>query len=548
MTKNTIDVCVIEHDAVERGRLVQRLSWLDFSVVEATEGNEGLRQVYRHRPKVVICAEYLPELAGIEVCRRVRSDVTLDGTYFVVLTAAGTTASRRAALNAGADEYLAKPYDPEELRARIRNGMRIHRLQDRLERAALTDGLTDLWNHTQFRTLLEHEFSRTRRYGGALALLMIDLDHFKAINDTYGHEVGNHVLRLAARHLARAIRDTDFVARYGGEEFAVICPQTNLDEAAQLADRLRESLASDVRVSQHPQLEITASVGVACSSDPAATSVSALIDLGDRALYHSKRSGRNRSTRCDRLLDADAMPEPPLDEVDRLRKEVHALSLRSKELCLQSIWALVQALDARDRYSAWHSRNVKQYSEWLAQAAGWSKPMQTAVANAAMLHDLGKIGLPDRLLLKPRPLRADEMALVRQVPLITCRILEPLRVFETEVLMIRHIRENFDGSGYPDGLEGERIPIGSRIISIAEAFDAMTCNRAYRLGRSIDEALAEINLAAGSQFDPAFAALITATLSRERPRWQEQIDRARVEFSESAAEAPAPDPAMNKSA
>jgi len=531
MTNTSVDVCVIDPDAVERGRLVQRLSWLEFSVVESEEGQEGLRQVYRHRPKVVICTEHLPDLSGVEVCRRVRGDATLDGTYFVILTTAELPGARRTALNAGADEYLAKPYDPEELRARIRNGMRIHRLQDRLERAALTDGLTDLWNHTQFRHLLEYEYSRTRRYGGAVSLLMIDLDHFKAINDTYGHEVGNQVLRLTARRLSAAVRDSDMVARYGGEEFAVICPQTALDEAALLADRLCETIARDVRIPQYPNLEVTTSIGVACSSDPTAVSVGALIDLGDRGLYSSKRAGRNRVTRCDTLPEGGAT-EAPLDEVDRLRKEVHALSLRSKELCLQSIWALIQALDARDRYSAWHSRNVMQYTEWLAAAAAWPTPMRTAVANAAMLHDLGKIGLPDRLLQCPRPLSPEEMAVVRQVPLITCRILDPLRVFETEVLMIRHIRENFDGSGYPDGLEGERIPIGSRVLSIAEAFDSITCNRAHRMGRSMAEALAEINRAAGKQFDPDFVKLLTRTINRDRARWQKQIDQARVELKE----------------
>jgi response regulator RpfG family c-di-GMP phosphodiesterase len=155
-----------------------------------------------------------------------------------------------------------------------------------------------------------------------------------------------------------------------------------------------------------------------------------------------------------------------------------------------------------------------------------------------MLHDLGKIGLSDHLLLKPRPLKPEEMALVRQVPLITCRILEPLRVFETEVLMIRHIRENFDGSGYPDGLQGDRIPIGSRVLSITEAFDSITCNRAYRQGRSIDEALNEIRQAAGSQFDPDFSALLTCVINRDRARWQQQIDRARVEFAVTDDQSP----------
>lgn len=537
MTNASVDICVIENDPADFALLVSRLQKYDYSVVQARDGREGLQRIYQHQPKVVICAVCLPQMDGIEVCRRVRSDPTLDGVYFVLVASDPSAERKYHALNAGADEYLHKPYDLGELRARIRNGMRLHRLQTRLERAALTDGLTDLWNHTHFRHLLDREFARTRRYGGTMSLLMLDLDHFKAVNDTYGHEAGNHVLRLTARHLASAVRDTDFVARYGGEEFAVICPETGLEEAAQLAERLRDGLSRDVRLYNAPELMLCASVGVASTADPRVDSVSNLIDLCDQALYQSKRGGRNRVTRCDELPEPSAPHDRPRDELDRLRKEVYALSMRSKELCLQSIWALIQALDARDRYSAWHSRNVTQYAQWLAEAAGWPQWLRTATVNAAILHDLGKIGLPDKLLTKPRPLDAREMALLREVPAITCRILEPLRVFETEIVIIRHLREFYDGSGYPSGLAGKAIPIGSRMLAIAEAFDSISCNRAYRQGRSLEETVEEIRSAAGTQFDPEFTELLARAVDEQRERWQAQIDRACVETAQFLPEA-----------
>jgi diguanylate cyclase (GGDEF)-like protein len=536
MSDTSVDICAIENDPADFALLVNRLQKYNYSVVHARDGCEGLQRIYQHRPKVVICAVSLPEMDGIEVCRRVRSDPTLDGIYFVLVACDPSAERRHRALSAGADEYLHKPYDLAELRARIRNGMRLHRLQTRLERAALTDGLTDLWNHTHFRHLLDREFARTRRYGGTMSLLMLDLDHFKAINDTYGHEAGNHVLRLTARHLTSTVRDTDFVARYGGEEFAIICPETGLDEAAQLAERLRTGLSRDVRLYHAPELTLSASLGVSSTSDPRVDSVAILINLCDQALYQSKRNGRNRVTRCDELPEFSAAQDRPPDEIDRLRKEVYALSMRSKELCLQSIWALIQALDARDHYSAWHSRNVTQYTQWLAEAAGWPAWLRTATANAAILHDLGKIGLPDSLLTKPRPLSVDEMALLRKVPAITCRILEPLRVFETEIVIIRHLREYYDGSGYPSGLAGKAIPIGSRLLAIAEAFDSISCNRAYRQGRSLEETVEQIRAAAGTQFDPEFTELLAETVNRQRKRWQAQIDRACVETAQLTPE------------
>jgi HD-GYP domain-containing protein (c-di-GMP phosphodiesterase class II) len=321
------------------------------------------------------------------------------------------------------------------------------------------------------------------------------------------------------------------VARYGGEEFAIICPETDVDQALMLADRLRVTMAQQVRFPAHPQLVVRASFGVVSSADARVGSVNDLINLGDQALYCSKRTGRDRVTRADAMSEAAAEPDCHLDEVDRLRKEVHALSVRGKELCLRSVWALIQALEARDGYSAWHSRNVTFYTKWLAEAAGWPRPMRNAIANAAMLHDLGKIGVPDEMLFKPQPLTAEEAAILRQVPQLTCRILEPLRLFETEIEVIRHLRERFDGMGYPDGLHGESIPIGSRMLAITEAFDSITCDRAYRQGRSLEEALDVMAEESGKQFDPKFVDLLTTTVHAQRKRWQNRIDQARVEAS-----------------
>ncbi len=535
MIESGADICVIEDDPKQRALLVRRLGEWGYAVVAAADGREGLSLVYKHRPRVLVCDIMLPDLNGIQICRQLRADPTMDGTYIVLVTAYDRENQKQRALNAGADEYLQKPYDTDELKARIRNGLRFNRLKERLERAALTDGLTGLWNHTQFREILDREFQRTRRFGGRMALVMLDLDHFKAVNDTFGHEVGNEVLRLTAAHLRRCAREVDTVVRYGGEEFGVICPETGIEDAAAFAERIRRTLPQRVRLREYPQLRIHASFGVAGTDDVRVNSVNDLVTLCDQALYESKRNGRNRVTGCNcvavEVPEANrGQTEMCADMIDRLRKEVVALSMRSKDLSLQSIWALIQALEARDGYSAWHSRNVMLYTNWLVNAAGWARPLRLATANAAMLHDLGKIGLPDRLLMNPRQLTEEEAALVRQVPLITCKILEPLRVFETEILIIRHLRERYDGAGFPDGLRGDSIPIGSRMLAVAEAFDSITCNRAHRLGRSVDEALEVFRAESGRQFDPDCVRLLEADIERHRPRWTKQIERARIEL------------------
>jgi len=518
------DVCLIDGDRTQRVLLLQRLLSLKYNVTQCADGLEGLCQVRRQHPRVVICDLHAAHLDGLQLCRHIRTDPTLASIYLIVASDRASRQHMHAALHAGADDYVLKPYDPEELTARIRNGLRINALQERLRKAALTDGLTGLWNHTQLCELLEREFARTRRYGTVTSLLMLDLDHFKAVNDTYGHEAGNRVLQATAQHLRSAVRDTDAVARYGGEEFVVLCPQTALDEALQLAERIRASFPQRTRVPDLPQLAVTACIGAASTADPRVGSASDLLDVADQALYAAKRAGR------DRVVSAAAPPHDPfaggvqVADVDRLQKQVVALSMQSKDLCLQSIWALVQALEARDPHTARHSRNVTFIANALAERTGWPENLRLAINNAAMLHALGKIGIPDRILLKPGPLTPDEAALMRRVPLMTCKILEPLRIFETETTIIRHMREHYDGSGYPDGLAANRIPLGSRLLAVAEAFAAMTATRSFRRHRSAEDAVAEIRAEAGRQFAPEFTELLEHTHQAQRERWQAQID------------------------
>lgn len=534
MNREPVDICLIEDDAAQRAALRRQLMPLGYRIVDAESGHAALELIYQHRPPVVICDLMMPELSGINVCERIRSDPLLDGTYIIVVTAVSSRKLKHQALHAGADDFLAKPVDKDELIARIRNGIRLSRMQERLRRAAVTDSMTDLWNHTEFRTLLDREFARTRRYGTTASVLMLDLDHFKAVNDTYGHEVGNDVIKRTARHLLEMVRDTDIVARYGGEELAVICPHTSLEDAEQLAERIRRSLPERTRLAQCPQLNVTASIGVASTSDFGVNSVSDLIDAADKALYAAKRGGRNRVRRSDDISEESVVADRVrIDEVERLRKQVVTLSMQAKDLCLQSVWALVQALDARDHFTVTHSRNVTVYVQRLSRASFWPAPLRAAVAQAAMLHDLGKIGVPDGILQKAEKLTESEAAILRQVPLMTCKILEPLRVFDTEVSIIRHLRERFDGSGHPDGLVGESIPIGSRLLAIAEAYDALTCDRAYRPRRSIDEALDVLTAAAGQQFDPQFVDLLRAAIAADRGSWQRQIDEAHLSTHEA---------------
>jgi diguanylate cyclase (GGDEF)-like protein len=349
------------------------------------------------------------------------------------------------------------------------------------------------------------------------------------VNDTFGHEVGNRVLKLTAHHLREVVRDVDIVARYGGEEFAVICPQTSLEDAARLAERIRTTLSQRTSIPEHPELILTASFGVASANDARVKTVTDLINLGDQSLYLSKRSGRNRITRSDQINEHVVTETDRDRDMDRLEKQVATLSLQAKEVYLKSVWSLVQALEARDHYTAWHSRNVTFFTSRLLGATRWTPALRAATSNAAMLHDLGKIGVPDQILQKVDPLTEDELRVLREVPLATCAILEPMRMFQTEILIIRHLRERFDGSGYPDRLKGEDIPVASRLLTVVETFESLTSDRVYRSRRTCEEAIALIRQEAGAQFDPQFVDLLERTYHEQLSLWQAQIAIARSE-------------------
>jgi two-component system cell cycle response regulator len=515
-----LDLALIAEDRGLRNQLSRDFISHGYSVATAPTAEEGLRLIDLRRPKVVVCLENADRSIGVEICRQVRhSDASLSCSVFVLQGEADQEAKREALL-AGADDCLAAPFDQIELLAKVRNAVRQANQLWQWRQAAMTDGLTGLWNHTQFRERLDAEYSRTRRYGGELALLMIDLDHFKQINDTYGHEVGNAVLAQTSAVLGRMVRESDIVARYGGEEFVVICPQTSLVDAQRLGERIRRALPAVVRL-QDGERRVHASIGVAAMSDLEVDSPAALITLADQALYAAKNNGRDQVVTSASLVEhaAVAEPDPIVASVDPKPVSISAV----ETLGPQSVAAIEQTWASRDQRGFQHATNVANWAEAFTLAAGWPEDERAATIRAARWHDLGTLGIPDQVLNKPERLSPAEFALVRRVPDLTCRMLSPLACFQREVSLIRHLRERFDGSGYPDGLAGESIPRGSRLLLIIEAFDSLVSPRPYREAVDAESALALLQQESGIDFDPnllrSFAGLVQGRTLLECDLW-----------------------------
>lgn len=289
--------------------IATRLRFRGYDVIEAANGESALARVAEKPPDLILLDVMLPDIDGYEISRRIKGDESMPFLPIILVTARDSTQDKVAGLDAGADDYLTKPINFPELEARVRSMLRIKRLQDELEeknreleRLSISDGLTGLFNHRHIHGLAHDEFERAARTDEPLSIAMIDFDHFKSVNDRFGHLAGDRVLMQLADLLRANTREVDRIGRYGGEEFMVILPSTELDEATVFVDRLRREVAEHpFDVGRDEPIHMTVSAGVACYPAPSVPSKETLVRLADEALYAAKAAGRNCVIRFDQI-------------------------------------------------------------------------------------------------------------------------------------------------------------------------------------------------------------------------------------------------------
>jgi diguanylate cyclase (GGDEF)-like protein/PAS domain S-box-containing protein len=361
-------------------------------------------------------------------------------------------------------------------------------LEERLVHQALHDSLTDLPNHGALVEALNTDLARARRFRRHCAVLFLDIDHFKAINDTCGHQDGDAVLRAFATIVLSNLRATDTIGRWGGEEFMAVLPETDLAGAMLVAERRRIAVAGHgfpTRDGRHA----TCSIGVAVFPDDGENRDD-LIGAADRAMYAAKRLGRNQ------VRAANEQTTLALENL------VGASGSRDDSALVGTIEALAALVQVRDRYTGQHNHEVAQLAVQLAVSLHLEAPQVRLVEITGRLHDVGKVAVPDAVLQKPGRLSAEEWALIHTHPGVGAEVINHIPALRLVAPLIRAHHEHWDGSGYPDGLAGDAIPLGARIVAVADAFGAMTTNRPYRDACSPLLALAELRRYAGTQFDP----------------------------------------------
>lgn len=293
-------VLVADDDALSRKLLKKSLDSWGYKAVITIDGVQTWQVLQQtDAPNLVILDWMMPGMDGIDICRKVRARDNSKYTYIILLTGRSGRDDVILGLESGADDYMVKPFNPTELKYRLKIGQRIIELERRILRLASTDCLTNLLNRRAFMERLPAEMNRSARNNKPLGLIIVDVDHFKNINDSYGHQVGDLLLQEVAKTLSRACRLYDFIGRYGGEEFVVCLPGANLEETFKTAERMRAALENQkIRIPENGHvIRITASFGISAVENDPHMDMDTMINYADYALYQAKNQGRNRTVR-----------------------------------------------------------------------------------------------------------------------------------------------------------------------------------------------------------------------------------------------------------
>jgi diguanylate cyclase (GGDEF)-like protein len=439
----------------------------------------------------------------------------------IALVRRGDAGAIRAAFRAGAWDCLEEPVSDAELIACVAEAVhaRAASVSERSVRRTLLGSTTSvLPEHSAFLDALARLRCLCRRQGRPLSMMMLDLDRFRECNERYSPAFGDRVLRRFASVLKSVCRRCDIVARYEADRFVAALPDAKDSQAAELASRCRHAMQSPSLTFDGQPYEITVSAGVAESTVGFIETEHQLIGRARAALDHAKHQGGGRTVTWNELrVTQPSRGDLQKFTIEQVSRWVERLRQHVRSTYVESTRALVAAVDAKDPHTRSHSLNVATYAETIGKRMQLPARMIETLHAAALLHDVGKIGVPDAILTKPGPLTDEEYGIVKQHPETALEILGHVSFLSEERPLILHHHERYDGTGYPSGLAKDSIPIGARILAVADALDTMLSPRTYKAPYDIDRVRSEFVVAAGRQFDPTVTEVTLRWLT-EAPR------------------------------
>jgi len=390
---------------------------------------------------------------------------------------------------------------------------------EKLKSVSLIDSHTGLYNYRYLQDVIEAEFHQARRYAQNLALIMLDVDYFKSINDVYGVVFGDLVLKQLARQLKRMVRRYDILVRYSGEEFIIISPRLDRTAAFNMAQRLLDSLNFINFGNKKHSVKLKLSFSVVSFPDDRANSGMDLVNLANKVLNKVKESGGNRAYS---VLDIKSSSKKGSEKTSKaagvksLKNTINKLNKQSKQGLTESIFAFAKTLELKDHYTGEHVENTVHFATEIAKELNLAKEDVELIKQAAMLHDLGKIGISENILLKKGKLTKKEFEEIKKHPQIGADIIRPIQFLHALIPFIFYHHERWDGKGYPSGIRGEDIPLGARVIAIADVYQALISDRPYHKAFLKPMAIDMIKKASGTQFDPRIVDTFLKVITREK--------------------------------
>jgi diguanylate cyclase (GGDEF)-like protein len=530
-------VLIAEDEKISRLRLEKLLEETDFEVESCEDGFaawEAIRS--ENKPNILILDWMMPGMDGVEICRNVRTQAKETYTFILLLTSKGRQEDYVKGMEAGADDYIIKPFNHIELMARLRVGKRIVELneellsvRDSLQKQANHDKLTGLFNRHYVSEILDREFSRSLRYQTDLSCLLLDLDYFKDINDTFGHPFGDMVLREFSACLKKNARRSDFSFRYGGEEFMLLLPNTGITGARNLAETIRAACDKKRYVCGNQSTTVTVSIGIAFVKQNQLLESKEILTLADKALYRSKAEGRNRVTVYTKDTFGQSTGEKTSENNNfRYLKEKLSLILeKTKKSSIESLELLTCDMGGDEHKQRNHDlkRYIRPFGEKLALPPATIETFK----RAANFHDNFKILMGKTFIDRDKVFSRNETIEIEAHRCMSSELTELFDLFTNERSILLYHHENFDGTGYPGGIKENAIPLGARIFAIIDALTAMLSERKYRPKLSPEEMVKELADKAGTQFDPMLVSLFFDIIEKQKlfPIPVEVLEKAR---------------------